>query len=115
MAKNKELSQVKKEVLIFGIIVAAVLGAVVGACLIYDKVVQQDMNGERVTYSGCTVTDSSAASVRGAISYFVATTCGTFRTTPEVYERTKIGETYNMETTVGNWANKPTLISVELP
>lgn len=113
MATNKELSGVKKEIIIFVALVITVMVAVMGGFLIQGNAAQQDMNGETVTHSKCTITDKSVSSIRGAISYFVATTCGEFRISPELYEQVQVGESYEMTVTSGNWANKPTIISVE--
>lgn len=113
MATNKELSRVKKEVLIFVALVLTVMVAVMGGFLIQGNAAQQDMDGETVTHSKCTITDKSASSVRGAITYFVVTTCGEFRVSPELYEEVQTGGTYDLTVTAGNWANEPTITSVK--
>ena len=79
-----------------------------------------DLKGERVAYTGCTVYEKYDKRVsRGRAAdrnYFIDSSCGLFRADSKALSDTlEVGQEYDWSTTIGNWANKPTIVSVEQP
>lgn len=77
-----------------------------------------DLKGERLAHTECTVLDKYDKKMsRGRAAdrnYFIDSSCGTFRASDQALSNSlEIGQDYNWSATVGNWANKPTIISVE--
>jgi hypothetical protein len=80
---------------------------------------QDDLRGEQVAHSECTVFDKYDKKVsRGRAAdrnYFIDSSCGLFRASDKDFSDTlEVGQVYNWSATVGNWANKPTIISAEI-
>lgn len=79
---------------------------------------QDDLNEERVLHSACVVTDKSMTPNRNGRefnAYKVDTSCGDFVTDSDLFESISESETYNLTVTAGNWANKPTITSADIP
>lgn len=77
-----------------------------------------DLRGEQVTHTECTVLekyDKKMSRGRAADrNYFIDSSCGLFRAdNKDLSDTLEVGQDYNWSATVGNWANKPTIISVE--
>lgn len=79
-----------------------------------------DLRGEQVVHTECTVFEKYDKKVaRGQAhkrNYFIDSSCGLFRAdSKDLSDTLEIGQDYNWSSTVGNWANKPTILSVEAP
>lgn len=77
-----------------------------------------DLEGEQVSHTDCTVLDKyDKRASRGQAAdhnYFVDSSCGTFRaSSKDLSDTLEVGQVYDLSVTVGNWANKPTIITVE--
>lgn len=77
-----------------------------------------DLKGEQVAHTDCTVFkkyDKKMSRGRAAdLNYFIDSSCGLFRADSKALSDTlEVGKAYNWSSTVGNWANKPTIVSVE--
>lgn len=77
-----------------------------------------DLRGEQIAHTECTVFEKYDKSVsRGRAAdrnYFIDSSCGLFRAENKASSDTlEVGQTYDWSATVGNWANKPTILLVE--
>lgn len=77
-----------------------------------------DLKGEKVAHTECTVYEKYDKKMsRGMAAdrnYFIDSSCGLFRADSKALSDTlEVGKAYNWSSTVGNWANKPTITSVE--
>lgn len=100
-------------------IFVATLGAMavilVGVSMMAGEAKQADMNKEVVSHSDCVVTDKSREPNRNGReydTYKIATSCGDFVTDSDLFESIYENETYDLTATLGNWANKPTILSI---
>lgn len=78
-----------------------------------------DLGGQQVSHTDCTILDKyDKKATRGLASdrnYFIESSCGTFRAnTKDISDEVEVGQVCDLYVTVGNWANKPTIISVEV-
>lgn len=78
--------------------------------------IQNDMAGEKVFHANCAVTEKEQVSQSNGkmitnTLFRLTTSCGNFETDRTLYEAIAQGQTYNLTSTVGNWANKPTVVS----
>jgi hypothetical protein len=100
--------------------VAPLVGVLFGIAALFTFVIFHglatidDMSGEQLTYKGCTVTKNSETNVKGVVLYDLRTTCGDFKPAKEMRDEMQVDGTYDLTTTVGNWANPPTVLSVEV-
>lgn len=77
-----------------------------------------DLKGEQVSHTECTVYakyDKKVSRGRAADrNYFIDSSCGLFRADSQALSDTlEVGQAYDWSATVGNWANKPTIISAK--
>lgn len=75
-----------------------------------------DMRGEQIEHTRCTVTDKpttqrSRGQAQARYNYYIDTTCGKFSIDKETYPDIQIDHIYDFTTTKGNWANQPTIVS----
>ena len=77
---------------------------------------EADLAGEQLAHTECTVLDKYDKKIaRGQPhkrNYFIDSSCGTFRTSQEISNTLEIGQDYDWSATQGNWANKPTIITL---
>lgn len=99
--------------------VLAIFGGMIIFGITINSSKEADLTGEQVNHTECTVLgkyDKKLA--RGQAhkrNYFIDSSCGTFRTSEDLSNTLEVGQDYDWSATVGNWANKPTILSVELP
>lgn len=77
---------------------------------------QDDFNEEKASHTDCAVMDKSMTPNRNGrefSTYKVTTSCGNFVTDYNLFDSLNENETYDLTTTAGNWANKPTIIAIE--
>lgn len=108
----------KKVYLIAGS-VGVLMGLIIGGAALMGNAIRSDMTGDKVAHANCTVTDKQeAVQTNGKtitnILFRLTTSCGNFETDRTLYETIAQGKTYNLTSTVGNWANKPTVTSAEI-
>lgn len=78
---------------------------------------KDDFNGEKTSHADCAVMDKSMTPNRNGRefnTYKVTTSCGNFVTDYSLFDSLNENETYDLTTTAGNWANKPTVVSAEI-
>lgn len=93
-------------------------GGMITFGIILNVTKANDLRGEQVAHAECTVLDKYDRKGSGGRAaprmYYIDSSCGTFRVRDRAFSDTlEIGQVYNWSATVGNWANKPTIISAE--
>jgi hypothetical protein len=96
-------------------------GLLIGVGIVYALVSHNakkaDLEGTQTSYTGCQITEKdSRKTVRGRAhepNYYIMSSCGTFRTSEDIYNRLEVGNYYDWSATAGNWANKPTIKTIE--
>jgi hypothetical protein len=78
-------------------------------CVLATIAIVEDSFDESVVHTSCEVTGKKSNPSKQGMSYRIDSTCGQWFTHDALYNNLKIGETYNLETTKGNWAHKPYL------
>lgn len=107
-----------KKVYLWAGIGGVLLGVILGGTFLVGSAIRSDMTGEKVAHANCTITDKQEVSQTNgkaitSISFKLTTSCGSFETDRSLYETINQGKTYNLTSTVGNWANKPTVVNAE--
>ena len=90
--------------------------ALVGISLMMGQAKQSDFNGEKVLHVSCVVKDKEINPNRygkNYNTYTIRTSCGDFVTDADFYDAIAQDKTYDITTTGGNWANKPTIVLME--
>lgn len=90
--------------------------ALVGVSLMMGQAKQSDFNGEKVLHTSCEIKDKEIVPNRYGrdySTYTVKTSCGDFVADSTLYDIIAQAGTYDITTTVGYWANKPTIFLME--
>lgn len=103
----KEKWESTKLTVIVAIVFTVMVGTFIWAGFATVAIVD-DLYSDNVVHTGCEVTNKISHSGR-QVSYRIDSTCGNWFTDATVYNHLKIGNTYDLETTEGNWAHKPSL------
>ena len=107
-----------KKVFVWSGLGGILIGGLLGSALLANVAVENDLNGERVVHAECNVTDKKTNStyngVTFSVSYGAETSCGYFHTSQAVQSSLETGQTYNLTTSAGSWAQAPSILSVEL-
>lgn len=108
-----------KKVYIWTGIVGVILGVILGGACLVGTAIRSDMTGEKVAHANCIVSDKETVQQTNgkavtSTSYKLITSCGNFNSDRALYETINKGDTYNLTSTVGNWANKPTILTAEV-
>lgn len=109
-------SEVMKRFFAFLGVLVFLAAALIGISLMMGQAKQDDLSQENVLHASCVVKDKELIPNRlgrDYNTYKVATSCGNFVTGYDLFDSLNENETYDLITTVGNWANKPTIISFE--
>lgn len=113
---KKPSREAAERFLLFVATLGALTSILVAGSMITGQAKQDDFNGEKTLHESCVVMDTSMTPNRNGrefSTYKVTTSCGDFVTDFDLFETIAMDETYDLITTVGNWANKPTIISIE--
>lgn len=92
------------------------LGALAVFGIMHYETKKDDLAGEQIAHTDCTVFekyDRKVSRGRAAnLNYFIDSSCGLFRADNKALSDTlDVGQVYDFSATVGNWANKPTILS----
>lgn len=84
--------------------------------IVHYETKKDDLAGEQIAHTDCTVFekyDRKVSRGRAAdLNYFIDSSCGLFRADNKALSDTlDVGQVYDFSATVGNWANKPTILS----
>lgn len=95
-----------------------VFGGMIIFGITHSATKRADLAGEQAAHTECTVFEKYDKKVsRGRAAdrnYFIDSSCGLFRADSKALSDTlEVGKAYNWSSTIGNWANKPTIVSVE--
>lgn len=110
---------VNKKVYLWTGLFGVVVGVLMGGAMLAGQATELDMKGEKVVHTSCSIIDKPLSySTNGrsitSVSYGLRTSCGDFRSNESLDRTITLNETYNLTATVGNWANKPTVVSAEI-
>lgn len=89
----------------------------VGISFAMGQAKQDDLSQGTTLHKSCVVNDKEFIANRAGrdySTYKVKTSCGEFVTDSTLYETVVQNETYDFTATVGNWANKPTILTAEV-
>lgn len=106
----------RKRFLDFLCILVFLTAALVGVSLLMSQAKHNDFSQEKVVYSSCVVKDKEITPNRNGRdynTYTVKTSCGDFVTDADSYATITQDKAYDITTTAGNWANKPTIVLME--
>ncbi|MNG23595.1 hypothetical protein D3C84_1082200 [compost metagenome] len=113
---KKPSREAAERFLLFVATLGALTSTLVAGSMIAGQAKQDDFNGEKTLHESCVVMDTSMTPNRNGRefnTYKVTTSCGDFVTDFDLFETITENETYDLTATAGNWASKPTIISIE--
>lgn len=90
--------------------------ALIGVSMVMGQAKHDDLSQEKVVHASCVVKDKEMTPNRNGRdynTYTIKTSCGDFVTDADFYETIALDKNYDITTTAGNWANKPTIVLME--
>ena len=108
-----------RKLLLSGFASIICLGLTLTIMFIIGGATRADLNGEKTVHSNCNVFEKKINSYfNGKMittsGYELETSCGNFKTDSDIYKNIEPNQTYNLTSTVGNWANRATVVAVEI-
>lgn len=76
--------------------------------------VRDDFRGDLVTHSACKILGKNSHDGKGGMRYSIESSCGDYSTNRQTFGYVQAGALYDFNTTKGNWAHSPYLMSADM-
>lgn len=105
-------SDTAQRVYVFVAALIATAAALILFSLMAGEAKNNDLNKDKILHSSCVVKSKEIDTTRVGKTYNVDTSCGKFITDSSLFETLNQDGTYDLTTTPGNWATKPSIVSI---